>query len=700
MGKRGRDSPRTSPLAIGDLVDGFEIVGPLGAGGAGGVWLARVPENERRRIGASEVAIKTLHVERAVTRGARKRFEREATTGLGLSHPNLVGTHGWGYIHARDTRFAYLVMERVEGETLREILVREWPLGEELIREIGLQAARGLAAIHRAELIHRDIKPSNLMWSNRQVVKLLDLGVVLDEHAMGGKLTLPGTFLGTVSYAAPERLAEQLETPEADLYSLGVVMYELATGANPFLAESRYETVRRHMQLTPPPPSQFAPWLSSWFDGVLLRLLQKDPARRYPSADALAQVLARSQAGAARSFVAATARAEARPERALTAPPLTDRADQLVGLETLLRGAVEGTSAVVSVVGGGGCGRTRLVAELVERAARDHADLDIASGRALPADQLDELVMFERAGLAGDGAERMGSGPELLVLEDVDLLPESGRERLAATIVDRRRPRLVVLTARRMPSSLVHVIDESMVVSPLQERAALDLLGACGVAVPACARIVAAIQLPISPGWLLQIVQLLAERGDLGRRGGGSSAPARFGAIPATEDGLIRARLRQLTTDELAVLRAVALLGGRADFGLVAAMVARPAAAVARALSRLSGDRGHLVAAGGELRCADRRTARLVRGRGSAAARLSQHTAAAQAWERRVRGPLAGRAAVEVVRHRLAAGDPVDAPVLTAARGYLRDRGARSDLRRLSELVRSRGVAAAGRDGP
>jgi serine/threonine-protein kinase len=202
-----------------------------------------------------------------------------------VDHPNVVRTLEFASVGEHDL----LVMEYAEGRTLRELAARD----EEFLRDVARQAAEGLAAIHAAGIVHRDLKPENILVTRDGVVRIMDLGVAKAGDASVA-LTHTGQFLGSLQYAAPEQCAGRAIGPMADLYALGVVLYELAAGENPFRAQTPGASFRAQLDLVPPPLALVSPFLAA----VVATLLEKDPERRFPSARVLATALAKGERGA------------------------------------------------------------------------------------------------------------------------------------------------------------------------------------------------------------------------------------------------------------------------------------------------------------------------------------------------------------------------------------------------------------------
>jgi len=249
----------------------YRLEREIGRGGMGTVYEAVDTRSNTR------VALKVLHPHAQ----ARERFAREARLGQKVSHRNVVSTREYAVIDGYDL----LVMEHVEGRTLREVAREKVP--EEFVRDIARQAAEGLAAIHAAGIVHRDLKPENMLLTGDGTLRITDLGIA-KGHQSSAALTREGQFLGSLAYAAPEQCAGGEAGPLSDLYALGVVLYELAAGANPFRAETLAASLKAQLALVPPPLAGVSPS----FAAIVAKLLAKDPLERFPSARALADALA------------------------------------------------------------------------------------------------------------------------------------------------------------------------------------------------------------------------------------------------------------------------------------------------------------------------------------------------------------------------------------------------------------------------
>jgi eukaryotic-like serine/threonine-protein kinase len=264
-------------LAPGTRLGPYEIVGPLGAGGMGEVYKARDP-----RIGR-DVAIKVLPADVAADEDRLRRFQQEARATGALNHPNLVALYDVG---AGDTG-PYLVSELLDGESLRDRL-RTRPVSLREVSNWGAQIARGLSAAHGGGVVHRDLKPENLFLLRDDRVKILDFGLAkLDAPVTSGSdtatalvaVTAAGVTFGTVGYMAPEQVRGAAIGPAADIFALGVVLYELVAGRPPFARHTPVETLNAILNETPAPLASAPPAL----DRIIARCLEKDPGNRFRS---------------------------------------------------------------------------------------------------------------------------------------------------------------------------------------------------------------------------------------------------------------------------------------------------------------------------------------------------------------------------------------------------------------------------------
>jgi len=248
------------------------VVDRIAAGGMGEVFLAHDAVLER------EVAIKVLHRQLAGDGGFVERFRREARAAAGLSHPNIVAVHDWGAVDG----IYYMVMEYVRGQSAREILNAEGLLAPAQAVEVLIPTLSALDHAHRQGIVHRDVKPENVMVTREGVVKVADFG--LARAYADAQITEAGTVTGTVQYLAPEQLLGEPADPRTDLYSLGVVAYELLTGRLPFTGEAPMAIAYKHLHERVPAPSSRNPAVPKGLDGWVASMTEKSRELRPESA--------------------------------------------------------------------------------------------------------------------------------------------------------------------------------------------------------------------------------------------------------------------------------------------------------------------------------------------------------------------------------------------------------------------------------
>jgi len=271
-------------LAVGNRIGTYAIVAPLGAGGMGEVYRAK-----DLRLGR-EVALKLLPAEVASSANRLARFEREARTVAGLNHPNIITLYS---IEDHDG-LHFLTMELVEGETLSTLVA---PGGLQLpkLLELAIPLADALVAAHERGVIHRDLKPGNVMVTRQGRVKVLDFGLAKMMDAGGavdatrtatakGTLSGEGQVLGTLLYMAPEQVRGEVVDARSDLFSLGIMLYELATGRRPFAGGSPAEVASSILRDTPEPLAQVRPDFPEDLDRIVGRCLEKEPRARFQTA--------------------------------------------------------------------------------------------------------------------------------------------------------------------------------------------------------------------------------------------------------------------------------------------------------------------------------------------------------------------------------------------------------------------------------
>ena len=268
-----------------DVIGGrYEIRNKLGSGGMATVYLAHDPVLSR------DVAIKIPRIEEPYADGVStdgdrlERFQSELRAIGRLNHPNVVTIYDGG----QDDGTPYLVMEPVDGENLAQLIRREGPLPAEKSVAIARQIADALTYAHNQGIVHRDIKPQNVLIDKSGRAKVTDFGIAKSSDVTR---TLTGTILGTPSFMAPEVSAGEPVMPAADIYALGVVLYQMLTGHVPFESDNAIAAAVRSQREDAQPPSQLVP-VPAWLDTVVLHALARDPQQRYGSAAALAADLA------------------------------------------------------------------------------------------------------------------------------------------------------------------------------------------------------------------------------------------------------------------------------------------------------------------------------------------------------------------------------------------------------------------------
>jgi serine/threonine protein kinase len=276
----------------GVRVGPYEVLSPLGAGGMGEVWSARDTRLDR------EVALKILPVELSENAERLGRFEREARAASALNHPNIVVVHDVG----RSDSISYIAMERVHGRSLRELLV-SGPMPPKRMLPLASQIAEGLAAAHGKGIVHRDLKPENVMVSEAGFVKILDFGLAklalpsVQSLTAAATVTVPGPrtetgmILGTVGYMSPEQAAGRETDYRSDQFSLGSILYEMATGSQAFRGDSAPQALAAIIEKEPRPVSSINPEVPAPLVWIIERCLAKAPADRYESTRDLARDL-------------------------------------------------------------------------------------------------------------------------------------------------------------------------------------------------------------------------------------------------------------------------------------------------------------------------------------------------------------------------------------------------------------------------
>jgi serine/threonine protein kinase/predicted ATPase len=373
-------------VTAGARLGPYEILAPLGAGAMGEVYLAEDTRLER------QVAIKLLPA--ALTQDAARvrRFEQEARAASALNHPNIVTIHEIGEAEAG----RYIVMEFIRGRTLRALLSQRPAL--ETTIAWGKQIARALGVAHAAGIVHRDIKPENIMVRDDGYVKVLDFGLArlaptsVESEADTLQRTNPGSLLGTASYMSPEQARSETVTSAGDIFSLGIVFYELATGQRPFRANSLLGMLQAITTETPLAPSRLNPEMPAPLESLILQMLEKDAGLRPSAVEAAAALKEIRRArergsGGAGEWESGRAEETKSVSRSPT-PPLSPTPRHTVGREkerAELRVAFDSANAgrglLVCVAGEPGIGKTSLVEDFLSELGEYGQDCLLARGR-------------------------------------------------------------------------------------------------------------------------------------------------------------------------------------------------------------------------------------------------------------------------------------------------------------------------------
>jgi beta-lactam-binding protein with PASTA domain/tRNA A-37 threonylcarbamoyl transferase component Bud32 len=278
----------TTPQVLGER---YEIGGVLGRGG-----MAEVHRGRDLRLGR-EVAVKVLRSDLARDPSFQVRFRREAQAAASLNHPAIVSVYDTGEDRTTTGATPYIVMEYVEGETLRDVLRREGVLRPERAMSLAADICAALDFSHRNGIVHRDVKPGNVMITPQGTVKVMDFGIARAVSDSAATMTSTAAVIGTAQYLSPEQARGEAVDARSDVYSVGCLLYELVTGAPPFTGDSPVSVAYQHVREDPRLPSSVNPAIPADLDAILLKALSKNPANRYQSAADMRNDLLRSLAG-------------------------------------------------------------------------------------------------------------------------------------------------------------------------------------------------------------------------------------------------------------------------------------------------------------------------------------------------------------------------------------------------------------------
>lgn len=645
---------------IGTRLGPYLLQGELGSGGMGSVYLATAEEEAAGLEAGARVAVKVVHPHLLERQGFFKRFLREAEIGRAVKHPSVVRTLDVDALSVDGKQVHFMVMEFVEGRTLRDLLGELGTFPETLLREVARQVASGLAAIHAAGIVHRDLKPENVLITPDHDVKVMDLGVArLMEESVA--LTREGQFAGSLLYAAPEQFggAGGEVGPRADLYSVGVMLYELATGENPFQRDGAAAVLTAHLKDSPPRLSDRNPEVSPFLSEVVGTLLEKDPAERFDSSRTLHDLL---KEGERSKWWGERERVILKEEGHLPKIPvrrettLHGRAGVLETLRGLWETAKGGKGAMVLLEGEAGIGKTRAVDAFLQTLKGEEAHVLYGSyppsgGQGGLTDAL--TAKFGREGMEEglrpyltvtprlvpgfaalvqheappEGAERLtpdalhacfvhlmkalaGEKPLLWVVDDLQFAqPDSRKVILSLARALEPHPVLLLTAARPgIPEDeMAHFsrlpVFRRMALGRLSPREVMDLLREALKSTTLADRLggKVAVRSDGVPYFVFEILRALKEGDHIRQKPDGTYFEKQVVSdieVPASIRDLIEARLRGLEKGERALLDVGSVQGGVFDPALVAAVLEEKKVAVLQDLAEIERSSGVVKADG------------------------------------------------------------------------------------------------------
>ncbi|MBV9923107.1 MAG: Stk1 family PASTA domain-containing Ser/Thr kinase, partial [Pseudonocardia sp.] len=295
------------------LSERYELGEVLGYGG-----MSEVHRGLDTRLGR-DVAVKVLRADLARDPQFQMRFRREAQNAAALNHPAIVAVYDTGEVQGEFGPLPYIVMEYVDGQTLREIVKTQGPMSQQQVLDVMADVCAALDFSHRHQIIHRDVKPANIMINRAGAVKVMDFGIAraLGE---GQNVTQTAAVIGTAQYLSPEQARGEPVDARSDVYAAGCVLYELLTGEPPFTGDTPVAVAYQHVREDPKSPSEVNPAVPPQLDAVVLKALSKNPANRYQSAAEMRSDLVRVRSGQA-PFAPAVMSADERSAMMASGPP-------------------------------------------------------------------------------------------------------------------------------------------------------------------------------------------------------------------------------------------------------------------------------------------------------------------------------------------------------------------------------------------
>lgn len=352
----------------------YDIIEELGKGGMGKVY--RVEDTKIQE----EIALKLIKPEISMDQKTIERFRNELKTARKISHRHVCRMFDLG----EDKRLHYITMEYVDGEDLKNLIRRVGRLDTDTVIKIGKQICQGLSEAHRLGVIHRDLKPSNIMIDKEGNVRIMDFGIARSLKTKG--LTGSGIMIGTPEYMSPEQTEGEDIDHRSDIYSLGVLLYEMVTGLLPFSGDSPLGVALKHKTEIPPDPRDLNTKVSNELCGLILKCLEKEKEKRFQTVDELLNEFRNIQEGLPTTtgirlpqeplFMGVDAGGVEPEEHVFVA-----RQEELNRLNTMTEKMFTGKGQVVFVKGEAGCGKTALIQEFARGAQKDHSDLIVAYGK-------------------------------------------------------------------------------------------------------------------------------------------------------------------------------------------------------------------------------------------------------------------------------------------------------------------------------
>ncbi len=699
--------------AVPETIGEYELTRELGRGGMGAVYLARDANGQH-------VCVKVMHPTLFVHETAGERFAREAELGRRLEHPNVVRTldHGSESTPAGDVR--YLVMEYVDGRDLRAILSEHGSLSDGLVREIGRQVADGLAAMHAHGIVHRDLKPENVIVDGAVQARIVDLGIALSE-ARDTRLTTPGMFIGSLHYAAPEQLAGAAVDGRADLYSLGVVLFELATGRPPGEGHDEGPSLERPSRQAIEAALDQVDSLSDFLRSLVPALMAVRPEDRIASATELATLLEEGEAGAWWKKQAEASRGTRWPRALAPAPAgrFVGREGAMERLQAAWAQAREGAGGVVLIEGDLGAGKSSLVSAFLDsirtqdaqalygaygaagtgaiahavRTRFGSADLAKRLSRFLDADTglVEQLLGSPRYAPASEAVldqlcvrlvERLSRElPTVWVVEDLDKAepPLRGRILGLASALQRMPALMLVTICGEAPTSYDPRTSDALrriALPPLTTEEVETLLAEMMDDASAAADLAGTVWHRAAglPLYVREFVAALRRSSILPVREGGAAllSAVQNAELPIGLRALLEARIDTLSDEDRALLDAASVAGEVFDPRLLARALEKPRIPLLERLARLERMGGFIRSDGSHFRFEPAVLRDVLYAASPTSLRAAYHGNLGEAYAAVSEKPPRPREAAPIARHLLRSDDPAAAlPYVVAATQHL-----------------------------